>query len=267
MYNKILTTAKRLKIFTLDDIVMMTEVEEITAKSILNDLIKNNKVKSINNYFEYIGNSKTIENVKIINKNIEIQNSNITALEAIKIFLKNCECRNLSFETKKAYKSFFNAHIIPYFCNFLLKDIKIEDVANFKNYLQEKKISERRIKNILTLLNQVIKYFQNEGYVERTCVFEVKRLKKIPKREIQILTSEQLVKLFKIIRKNYPYLEPIITTMRSENKRLNDILTGEPSQKERLKRKIRKDFFKIKQKLGLGKFMFDDLSFNGHKIT
>src|SRR5574344_128725 len=222
MLNKILRAAKRLKLFTLDDIVMMTDIEEIMAKIILNDLIKDNKIKHINNYFEYIENPRIVENFKIINKNIEIQNSDITALEAIKIFLKNCECRNLSFEAKKAYKSFFNAHIIPYFCNFLLKDIKFEDVANFKKYLQEKKISEHRIKNILTLLNQVIKYFQNEGYIERTCIFEVKRLEKIPKREIQILTAEQLAKLFKIVQKNCPYLELIIKTMIIDNKKLND---------------------------------------------
>lgn len=123
-------------------------------------------------------------------------------------------------------------------------------------------ISERRIKNILALLNQIIKHFQNEGYIEKTCVFEVKRLEKIPKREVQILTAEQLAKLFKIVRKNYPYLELIIKTMITENKKLNDILTCEPSQKERLKRKIREDFFKIKQKLSLDNVIFDDLRFS-----
>lgn len=116
----------------------------------------------------------------------------------MKIFLQNCEDKALSFETLKAYRTFLNAHIIPYFHKFLLKDIKIEDVADFKNYLQEKKISERRIKNILTLLNQVIKYFQNGGYIERTCVFEVKRLEKITKRKIQILTLKQVEQLFSI---------------------------------------------------------------------
>src|SRR5574344_2267567 len=127
-------------------------------------------------------------------------------------------------------------------------------------------VSERKIKNILALLNQIIKHFQSEGIIEKTCVFEVKRLEKIPKREVQILTPEQIAKLFKIVSKNYPYLEPIIKTMITENKKLNDILP-DTQNKEHLKRKIRKDFYKIKQKLGLENYMFDDLVFCSYWIS
>ena len=49
MHNKILTAAKRLKTFTFDDIVMMTELEESTMKSALNALIANNKIKHAGN--------------------------------------------------------------------------------------------------------------------------------------------------------------------------------------------------------------------------
>src|SRR5574344_1054944 len=122
-------------------------------------------------------------------------------------------------------------------------------------------ISERKIKNILALLNQIIKYFQNEGIIEKTCTFEVKSLEKIPKREVQILTSEQLAKLFKIVQKNYPYLEPIFKTMINENKKLNDVLP-DIQNKEHRKRKIRKDFYKIKQQMGLENYMIDDLRYN-----
>jgi hypothetical protein len=261
MDNKILIAAKKLKKFTIDDIVIMTDVGESVVKSILDNFIANGKIKTEGDNFEYIEHPKIVENVKIINKSIEVKNCDISVLEAIKIFLQNCEGKGLSFETQKTYRTFFNAHIIPYFHKFLLKDIKIWDISSFKADLQEKKISERRIKNILTLLNQILKYYQDEGYIEKTCVFEVKRVEKLPKREIQILTSEQLAKLFKIIRKNYPYLESMIATMRSKNKKLNDILTCNSNQKERVKRKIREDFYKIKQQLGLEKFVFDDLRY------
>ena len=40
---------------------------------------------------------------------------------------------------------------------------------------------------------------------------------------------------------------------------LNTILTGNEQEKNRLKRKIRKDFYKIKQELGLENYMFDDV--------
>lgn len=262
MDNKILTAAKRLKTFTLDDIIMMTDTEESLIKLAVKELIKNNKIKDIGKYFEYIEHPKIVENVKIINKSIEVKNSDITVLEAIKIFLQNCGRKKLKDRTKKEYKSFINAHIIPYFGKALLQNITVNDVAKFKNYLQEKKISERRIKNILTLLNQIIRHFQDEGYIEKTCVFEVKRLEKIPKREVQILTPNQIEQLFSIMQSEYKYLLPIIQKTINEKMNLSDILQEDFYQRNRItKRKVRTDFFKIKQKLSLENFMFDDLRF------
>ena len=127
--------------------------------------------------------------------------------------------------------------------------------------MQHKQISERRIKNILTLLNQIIKHFQNEGYIDKTCIFEVKRIANIPKRQIQILTPAQLAPLFKITNKKYPYLTLIIQNLITLKQPLNTILTGDEQEKKHLKRKIRKDFYKIKQELGLINYMFDDLRF------
>lgn len=43
---------------------------------------------------------------------------------------------------------------------------------------------------------------------------------------------------------------------------LNTILTGSEQQKKSLKRKIRKDFYKVKQELELTNYLFDDLRFN-----
>ena len=128
--------------------------------------------------------------------------------------------------------------------------------------MQNKQISERRIKNILTLLNQIIKYFQNEGYIDKTCVFEVKRIADIPKRQIQILTPEQLTQFFKILKKKYPYMFPIVQKLITLKQPLNNLLTGCEQEKKHLKRKIRKDFYKIKQELGLINYMFDDLRFS-----
>ena len=161
----------------------------------------------------------------------------------------------------KAYKTFINAHIIPYFKNFKLKDIVIADIENFRKVMQNKQISERRIKNILTLLNQIIKHFQNEGYIDKTCIFEVKRIADIPKRQIQILTQKQLAQLCTITNKKYPYLTPIIKNLITLKQPLNTIITGSEQENKHLKRKIRKDFYKIKQELGLTNYMFEDLKF------
>ena len=92
------------------------------------------------------------------------------------------KCQTLTEQSFQAYKTFVYSKIIPYFKGILLKNITIQYVQSFKRHLQENKVAEPRIKNILTLLNQIIKHFQNEGYIEKTCIFEVKRIADLPKR-------------------------------------------------------------------------------------
>ena len=65
----------------------------------------------------------------------------------------------------------------------------------------------------------------------------------------------------KITKKKYPYLLTIIQKVITLKQPLNTILTGGEQEKESLKRKIRKDFYKIKKELGLSNYMFDDLRF------
>ena len=257
--DKILKVAKRLKTFTLEDIVMFCEVDAETAGSFL---LESENIKTCGDKFEYIDAVKTEDKFKIIDKNIQCKDFDITVIEACNSFLNICQDRNIKLNTVKAYKTFINAHIIPHFKNFMLKNITVSDVESFRKCMQNKQISERRIKNILTLLNQIIKYFQNEGYIDKTCIFEVKRIADIPKRQIQILTPEQLTQLFKILKKQYPYLLPIVQKLIALKQSLNTILTGDEQDKKHLKRKIRKDFYKVKQELGLTNYMLDDLRFS-----
>src|SRR5574344_1899899 len=260
MQDKILKIAKQLKTFTIYDNVMFNDFE----KNEINLILENSEnIKQNRKYFEYIEKTVAVDKFKIVDKNITCKNSDITVIEACAEFLKIKE-NAVTFQTNKTYRTYINAQIIPFFAKFKLKEVTVSDVQNFKKFMQENKISERRIKNILTLLNQIIRRFQNEGYIEKTCIFEVKRLEKIPKREIRILTLEQLTKLFKIVQKDYPYLIPIIEKEITEHKKLNDILP-DTQNKEHLKRKIRNNFYKIKQQLGLENYMFDDLRFNSQR--
>ena len=256
--DKILKVAKRLKTFTLEDIAMFCDIDTDTAGKFLH---KSENIKSVGNKFEYVETTKAEDKFKIVDKNIPSKNSNIIVVAACEMFLKMKQ-KTLTESSFQAYTTFVYSKIIPYFKKFRLKDIKIQDIQKFKKYLQENKISECRIKNILALLNQIIKYFQNEGYIDKTCIFEVKRIADIPKRQIQILTLEQLAQLFTITNKKYPYLTPIIQNLITLKQPLNTILTGNEQEKKHMKQKIRKDFYKIKQELGLINYIFDDLRFS-----
>ena len=200
--DKILKVAKRLKTFTLEDIVMFCAIDTNTAGTFLQ---KSENIKPCGNKFEYVETTKSDDKFKIIDKNIPCIDSDITVVTACEMFLK-IKQKTMTETSFQTYKTFVYAQIIPYFKDFKLKNIKISDVENFRKCMQHKQISERRIKNILTLLNQIIKYFQNEGYIDKICVFEIKRIADIPKRQIQILTQDQLTQLFNITNEKYPYL-------------------------------------------------------------
>ena len=197
--DKILKVATRLQTFTLEDIAMFCDIDTKTAEAFLQ---KSENIKPVCNKFEYTETIKAEDKFRIIDKNIPSKNSDITVVEACEIFLeiKQNTLTEMSFQV---YKTFVYSKIIPYFMKFRLKDITIQDILNFRKYLQNNKVSERRIKNIFALLNQIIKHFQNEGFIDKTCVFEVKRISDIPKRQIQILTPEQLAQLLKILKKKY----------------------------------------------------------------
>ena len=255
--DKILTIAKRLKTFTLEDIVMFCEIDTNVAIKFLQE---SENIKPVGNKFEYVESVKTEEKFKIVDKNIECKNSDITVIQACEMFL-DLKQQTLTEQSFQAYKTFIYSKIIPYFKDILLKDITTHDVHNFKKYLQENKVTEPRIKNILALFNQIIKHFQNEGYIKKTCIFEVKRIADIPKREKQILTPEQMAQLFRILKKKYSYMLPIVQKMNTLKHPLNTILTGDDQEKKSLKRKIRKDFYKIKQEMKLGNYKLDDLRF------
>ena len=153
--DRILKVAKRLKTLTLDDIVMFCEIDPTTAEKFLQE---SENIKPVGNKFEYVETTRVENKFRIIDKNIQCKNSDITVVTACEMFLK-IKQQTLTEQSYQSYKTFVYSKIIPYFKKYLLKDVRIQDIQNFRQYLQENKVSERRIKNVLALLNQIIKYF------------------------------------------------------------------------------------------------------------
>ena len=127
--DKILKVAKRLKTFTLEDIIMFCGIDTEIARKFLQE---SESIKLCGNKFEYIETVKAEDKFKVINKNIPCKNSDITVTDACISFLNVSQSRNIKQNTVKAYKTFINAHIIPYFKGFVLKDITVSDVESFR---------------------------------------------------------------------------------------------------------------------------------------
>lgn len=97
MTDKILKIAKRLKTFTLEDIVMFTGLE---INAVRNFLEQSDNIKKLKNKFEYVEIIQKEETFKIIDKNILSQNSDITLIDAINLFMEVKNCKLSSWSKK-----------------------------------------------------------------------------------------------------------------------------------------------------------------------
>lgn len=58
----------------------------------------------------------------------------------------------------------------------MLNEICNDDIKKLYLEYKSRNLPPKTIRNNLSLLNQIIKYYQNLGVIDRKCVFQVKRL-------------------------------------------------------------------------------------------
>ena len=163
--------AKHLKEFTLDEINMIAECD---CKTELEHLLNSNKIVFEHGMYKYKENINS-ENYEIFitpNRNIQ----NISSKDAFERFLNDYVKNNCKLETYKRYSSVIKYHLLPYFENKNLAEICDSDIKELFNEYKLKNLPPKTIRNNLSLLNQIIKYYQNLGIIDRTCDFQVRRL-------------------------------------------------------------------------------------------
>lgn len=163
--------AKHLKEFTLDEINMIAECD---CKTELEQLLNSNKIYFKQGVYKYVETFKqeSYELFIVTNK----VNKNISTQAAFERFLNDYVKNNCKFETYKRYSSVIKYHLLPYFKNKELSEICNNDIKELFNEYKLKKLPPKTIRNNLSLLNQIIKYYQNLGIIDRKCVFQVRRL-------------------------------------------------------------------------------------------
>ena len=163
--------AKHLKEFTLDEIEMIAECD---CKTELEHFLNEGKIVFEQGLYKYQEETPKQEYI-ICTK--EVTNFQvITFDDDIEYFLENYAKNNCKYSTFKKYRSSLKYHILPFFKNKMLNDITCEDIQEFYYFCQNRSFPPRVLKNTLALLNQMIKYFQNLGIIDRTCNFQVRRL-------------------------------------------------------------------------------------------
>lgn len=163
--------ARHLKEFTLDEIEMIAECD---CKTELKQLLNEGKLIFEQGIYK-IPEEKLVNNFELF----VIPKNKITPIkieDAVAYFMKNYVKEYCKFETYRNYRSIFNFNILPFLKGKFLNNISIKEIKTVYNACKMKGLKPRRIKNTMALLNQLIKYFQNLGSIEKTCNFQVKRL-------------------------------------------------------------------------------------------
>ncbi len=152
--------AKHLKEFSLDEIEMIAECD---CKTALEQLLNNNKIVFEQGLYKHI--EKEIEEFSIFTCQ-ETESQTFTINAAVNYFLENYVKVNCKKATYTRYKAQFKFDIVPYFRRLHLNDINNKNIKLFYSWCCKRGLPAKRIKNTLSLLNQLIKYFQNLGMID-----------------------------------------------------------------------------------------------------
>ena len=163
--------ARHLKEFTLDEIEMIAECD---CKTELEHLLNEGKIVFEQGLYKYNETDNIIEYGIFATQ--DNYNTQLKFKDAVVGFIENYAKKHCKQRTYETYESIFRVNIIPYFKNMFIQNISQETIIRFYKYCRRRCLGERRLKNTMALLNQLIKYYQNLGIIDKTCNFQVKRL-------------------------------------------------------------------------------------------
>jgi len=81
----------------------------------------------------------------------------------------------LSPGTLKDYNGYVNHHFLPFFTHKDVREIRFEDLENFKDYLGMKKLSIKTRKNIVNALHAFFNWLRRKGVITEVPVFPIIR--------------------------------------------------------------------------------------------
>lgn len=163
--------AKYLKEFTLDEIEM---IAECNVSSELEKFIADGKLLFENSIYKYQDFKNKVEFAVFTNS--EAENKNITLKTVSEIFMKDYAANFCKPNTIKTYTAILRTNVIPILGNKKVREIRTEDIKRFYTICKRRRMGERRLKNSLELLNQVLKYCKREKLAKTDCEFQVRRL-------------------------------------------------------------------------------------------
>ena len=178
--------AKYLKEFTIDEIEMIAECDVSVE---LEKLMAEGKLSLENDIYKYQDFENKVEFAIFTNSKAE--NKNITLKTVSEIFMKDYASNFCKPNTIKTYTAILRTNVIPILGNKKVREISAEDIKRFYTICKRRGMGERRLKNSLALLNQILKYCKRENLAKTDCDFQVRRLTEKNKFSINRIIFEE----------------------------------------------------------------------------
>lgn len=210
--EKILKLAKGLDTFTIADIQLMLDLDEPNQG--IEELLKaENIIKIDHDRFKYntspAPTSFSFEIVENLQK-ITPEQHNMNFIEAAEYFLTHHAKRNCTSSTFKCYSGIFKNHLIPFFNDIELENISIDKIKDFIRNNEKRGLNPKLTKDTVTLLAQILRYFENKGFIEKIVNFQVKNIHKPENQSVRALSELNVSKMLEISRKEFKELYPIL---------------------------------------------------------
>lgn len=237
--SQILKLAKGLKNFTLDEISMMAEIEEVEIIDMLKELETEGLILSSGNEYQFIPRqSQTSRGLQLIEKPAFRQGQRTLFTDAAITFLSEC---NLSPSTIKGYRSQIFTNLIPYFGKKYIDKITTQDIRDFIE-LKQRNLSPKSISNAVTLLGTMMKKFYEDGLLAQNPYFGVKNSKVTNSRARRDLSAAEIEILFEKSKK-YPQLHLMIKLRLKTGLKKSEILALQDGDIQNGKIIINKTFY------------------------
>lgn len=225
--DRVLKIIKGLNIFSSDDLVSMTDIDEYKVDEIIVELVREEKITPIGNQYKYLNKDKcqkpSLRLLKKTDKKI-FQDKNINFKEAAEYFLINYALQICTPSTFKSYKSIIYTHLIIFFKSKNIREINFKDIQDFVELKHKEKLSEKTIKNSLALLGKMFNYFKEQGFINENPYSGIVNLKVSSKENIRILSKEETESLLDLAKRKYPYLFSLILFALSTGLKKSEIL-------------------------------------------
>ncbi len=212
--DKILKIIKGLNRFSLDDIVVMTGFDETEINDILENFSTDGIVTKVSEFeYRYINKiPERREMFRLVEKpEIKIiPDNNITFRQAADYFLVHHAKENCTPSTFKTYISISNVHLLSFFGKMKLKNITQKEIKEFIALKQKQYISNRRIRNCVTLFGNMFNKFKEWGFVSDTPYNGIINVKFKKKTDIKILNETEVKLILANAKKNSPILYKFI---------------------------------------------------------